>query len=293
MWGRNPIIFHSLAAKFGTLAMDLDIARSVGFDGIEVSGKKLADYLDAGFSQTELSSLMRNIYVPGVGFLMNIERQGRGRDTLLEEAEELFSLAALAGAKGVQVITGPVNVEAVRAAHRGETTDLYSGLLGKPLTEQINLTAANLARLADLAGKFGLLLYLESLSWTPLNTLEKQLQVIERAERSNIRLVIDVWHCFTSGDTPDTVAKLDKDLIYGVHLCDSLPYDGGIPDEPVLRDVSTGEGVIDLPAWVEAVKATGYEGWWSCELFCRKDHQRNSYDVAARLHKLMLELVDG
>jgi sugar phosphate isomerase/epimerase len=153
------------------------------------------------------------------------------------------------------------------------------------------LTAKNLALLADLAKQYDVLLYLEALSWTPLNSLDHQLQLIDRTERDNVRMVIDYWHCFTSGVQPQDIARMNKDLIYGVHVCDSLPFEGGIPNEEILRDVPTGSGVLNLAEWTAAVKATGYQGWWSCELFCKKQQQQNSYEVAKELKSLLTRLV--
>jgi sugar phosphate isomerase/epimerase len=288
---KNQILLHSLVAKYSTLAMDIDIAKAVGFDGLEMSQTKLNGFLDAGYSSEELRTLVKDISIPGIGFLTDVERQGE-KLQLLASAEKVFQLASLVGAKGVQVLTGPVDVNTVIRHARGlPINDRYTGLLGRPETEQVRLTAQNMAMLADLARRYGLLLYLEALAWTPLNTIEKQLEVIDRAERENIRLVIDFWHCYASGDTPDVIAKLNKEVIYGVHVCDSLKFDGGVPDEEVLRDVPTGQGVLDLELWVAAVKATGYEGWWSCELFCKKQHQQNSYSVARDLRALLGSLV--
>jgi len=88
------------------------------------------------------------------------------------------------------------------------------------------------------------------------------------------------------------VAALPGDLIYGVHVCDSLPFTEGIPDESVLRDVPTGQGALILQEWVAAVKSTGYQGWWSCELFCRRQQQDNSFAVARELHSLMAGLIE-
>ncbi|MCA1368732.1 sugar phosphate isomerase/epimerase [Bradyrhizobium sp. BRP14] len=289
----NQLLLHSLVAKHAPLAIDLDIAEEVGFDGIEASATKLRAFLKAGFSEAELAAVLQGANVPGMGFLIDIERQGEAKKQLIREAEELFRLASVAGARGVQVLTGPVNAEAVMRHQQGSPVDLYSGLLGRTLEEQISLTARNLAEIADLANSHGLLVYLEALSWTPLNTIEKQRQIIDRAGRDNVRMVIDFWHCYTSGDTPDDVARLDKDIIYGVHVCDSLAFSGGVPNEVVLRDIPTGAGVIDLKLWADAVKATGYDGWWSCELFCRKQQQQNSYGVARQLHALMSGLVLG
>lgn len=287
----TTLTLHSTVAKHSTLAMDIDIAKTVGFDALEINSSKLEGYLQAGYSDAELRALLGSVQVPGIGYLRDIERQGAERDELFKEAERLFHLANLAGAKGVQVLTGPINVQAVHDVHRTGSSAYYTGLLGQDLAEQYRLTANNLAALADLAAHYDVLLYLEALSWTPLNTLAHQVQLIERTERSNVKMVVDYWHCFTCGNTPEDVARLDKNLIYGVHVCDSLPFDGGIADEAVLRDVPTGSGILDLSAWTAAVKATGYVGWWSCELFCKKQQQQNSYAVAADLHALLRRLV--
>ncbi|MCU1740777.1 MULTISPECIES: sugar phosphate isomerase/epimerase [unclassified Pseudomonas] len=285
------LVLHSTVAKHSTLAMDIDIAQAVGFDALEINSAKLEAYLQAGYSELELRNLLKDVHVPGIGYLRDIERQGAERDDLLQEAERLFQLANLAGAKGVQVLTGPINVQAVLDFQRGAKSEHYSGLLGRDQAEQYALTARNLATLADLARQYDLLLYLEALSWTPLNSLEHQLQLIDRTERDNVRMVIDYWHCFTSGVTPQDIAGMNKDAIYGVHVCDSLAFEGGIPNEEVLRDVPTGSGVLDLAEWTAAVKATGYVGWWSCELFCKKQQQQNSYAVARELKALLTRLV--
>ncbi|NWB47862.1 sugar phosphate isomerase/epimerase family protein [Pseudomonas gingeri] len=285
------LVLHSTVAKHSTLAMDIDIAQAVGFDALEINSAKLEAYLQAGYSELELRNLLKDVHVPGIGYLRDIERQGAERDDLLQEAERLFQLANLAGAKGVQVLTGPINVQAVLDFQRGAKSEYYSGLLGRDQAEQYALTARNLATLADLARQYDLLLYLEALSWTPLNSLEHQLQLIDRTERDNVRMVIDYWHCFTSGVTPQDIAGMNKDAIYGVHVCDSLAFEGGIPNEEVLRDVPTGSGVLDLAEWTAAVKATGYVGWWSCELFCKKQQQQNSYAVARELKALLTRLV--
>ena len=100
-------------------------------------------------------------------------------------------------------------------------------------------------------------------------------------------MVVDFWHGFTSGDTPADVTRIPASAVYGVHICDSLLFDVGVPDESLRRDVSTGDGVLPLQDWVDAVKATSYSGWWSCDLFCRKDHQQVSRHVARPLKILM------
>ncbi|WGS53837.1 sugar phosphate isomerase/epimerase [Paraburkholderia sp. D15] len=287
----NALVLHATVAKYSNLLTDIEIMRTAGFDGVELSCTKIESYLDAGYSNDDLRKLLADVYVPGMGFLIDIERQGEQTEALWRRARTIFSLAAAAGAKGVQVLTGPVDVRAVIEWTATGRTDRYAGVLGYTEDEQIALTASNLAVLADMAREAGLLLYLETLSWSPVNGLDKSIRLIDRAERENVKIVIDYWHCHTSGVTPDDVARLDRNLIYGVHVCDSLRFDGGIPDEVVLRDVPTGEGVLDLQHWTDAVKATGYKGWWSCELFCRRQQQQNGYRVASELKALMESLI--
>lgn len=290
---QQTLVLHSTVAKHSTLAMDVDIARVTGFTAIEVSSTKLVDYLSVGYLDKDLKQLLQGFEIPGMGYLADIERQGRATYQLMQEAQSLFQLAAAAGARAVQILTGPIHVQAVIDYGQHARSTHYAGLLGREEAQQLALTAKNIALLADLAKEFGLILYLESLSWTPLNSIAQQVQLLERAGRDNVKLVVDFWHCYSAGETPEVIARLDKDLIYGVHVCDSLPYEGGIPDEDVLRDVPTGSGVLHLQEWADAVKATGYQGWWSCELFCKKQQQQNSYAVAAELKRLMEDLIHG
>lgn len=288
---KNALVLHATVAKYSNLVTDIDIMRSVGFDGIELTSSKIESYLSAGYSTDDLRRLFSGVYVPGMGFLIDIERQGEASEALWIRAREIFGLAAATGARGVQVLTGPVDVQAVIEWSMSGGTSRYAGVLGSAEDDQIEITAKNLTVLADMAQEFGLLLYLETLSWSPVNGLEKSLRLIDRAERGNVKIVIDYWHCYTSGVTPDDVAKLDKDVIYGVHVCDSLHFDGGIPDESVLRDVQTGAGVLNLQDWTDAVQATGYTGWWSCELFCKRQQQQNGFLVAKELKSLMEKLI--
>lgn len=287
----QKIVLHSLIAKDAPMAMDLKIAADVGYDGIEISAAKMRAFLAAGWTEADLAGRLREYDIPGTGFLLDIERHGDAEESLWRDAADLFHLAQIAGAKGVQVITGPVSVGTVKAQAAGQPLTGYSGVLGLDRDEQMRITAHNLTRLGDMAAEKGLILYLEALGWCPLNTVSDQLELIDRAGRSNVKMVVDFWHCHVSGDTPERIARIDRNAIYGVHVCDSLQYNGGIPDEAVLRDVPTGGGVLNLQEWVDAVKSTGYVGWWSGELFCRRQHQDDSFKVAAEMKTLLEHLV--
>lgn len=290
---KNRLTFNTTAARHCNFIMQMDIARSAGFSSIELTSGPVRAYLEAGYSQGELKAALDGLQVEGIGALLDIERTGEQGREMMDQAEKLYELATTVGAKGVQLVTGPLDYRAVVEYRRDGRTSRYSGLSGCTEEEQIAQAASNLQRLADRAQEAGLIVYLEALSWAPLSTLEQQVRTLERADRDNLKIVIDYWHSYTSGANPDDLAKIDKRHIYGVHVCDSLPFTAGVPDETVLRDVVTGRGILDLKAWTQAVKATGYEGWWCSETFCRAQHQSNGYVVAKQLYRQLNALVNG
>lgn len=282
---------NTTLAKFSSLVVEVNAAKEAGFKSLELSAKKVADYLDSGFTESDLKELLKGLTISGMGYLIDIERQDVERDVLIEDARKIFSLAQKSGAKGVQVLSGPLDVNAViRSAEQKEFKG-YSGLLGAEIDEIIAKTAENLAILADVAQEYGLLIYLEALAWTPLKRLEHQVAAIQLANKNNIKLIIDFWHLNTCGNTPDDVKKLDKNLIYGVHVCDGLENYSDIPEEIKLRNVDLGQGIIELEQWVEAVKATGYDGWWASESFYKKEHQDSPLENARKHYQYLENLV--
>lgn len=287
----NMLVLNSTITKYSNLLTDIDVAKHLGFDAMEIHTYKLDRYLEAGYSELDLGVALSGVAVIGAGHVADVERQGQAREELFQEAERIFSLAKTVGARGVQILSGPIDVQAVIDYAGGMRGGMYSDLLGLSTRELIHLAAKNVLVLADMANELDLLLYLEPLSWSPINGLQNALQLIDATGRDNVKLVIDYWHCFTSGVRPDDVAKLDKSLIFGVHVCDSLPYDGGIPIETAMRDVPTGQGVLNLKDWTEAVKATGYRSWWAAETFSRKMQQQPVNAVARDMRHLLGTLV--
>jgi sugar phosphate isomerase/epimerase len=290
---KNRLTFNTTAARHCNFVMQMDIARSAGFRSVELTSDPILAYLEAGYSQTELREVLDGLQVQGVGALLDIERTGEQGREMMGQAEALYALAKNIGAHGVQLVTGPLDYRAVVEYQRDGRTSRYSGLLGCTEEEKIARTAASLRSLADRAQEAGLIVYVEALSWSPVAKLEQQIQILERADRDNLKIVIDFWHCYTSGANPDDLAKIDKRHIYGVHVCDSLPFSESVPDETVLRDVPTGRGTLDLKAWAQAVKATGYEGWWCSETFCKAQQQANGYTLAKQLYRQLDSLING
>ncbi|MCI1747967.1 MAG: sugar phosphate isomerase/epimerase [Acidipropionibacterium sp.] len=271
---------------YGNVVNDIKTAKDAGFDGIELQSPKLFRYLDQGFPAESVTPMLEGLEVSGIGAVQEADLE-----TFRAEAERLASLGELYGAPSLQMCTGPVDVQVVKDFRAGILADddpRFRGLLGRPEDEVITETAKRVGLAADIAADHGLGLYLEPLGWAPVHTLPQALRILEICNRDNLGITVDFWHFFVAGDTPEDVARLDPSIIHAVHVCDGIPVPAGeIPDQGVSRNVFTGGGSIPLQEWVDAVKATGYDGWYASEIFCDKSAEFDFLEVAQTLRNLM------
>jgi sugar phosphate isomerase/epimerase len=273
------IALQSLETMHCNLITDIRIAKETGHAGIEVNGTKLKRYLAQSYKIDSLLPLLGNLPAVAMTYVQDIERQEPTEyAALLRECEEMCTLAEKLGCPMVQLLTGPLN-----------PSNAYKGLTGTAWPEMRKLTAKNLKALSDIGKAHKVRFFLEALTWTPLYKLEQVLEVIDATERDNIGIVVDFWHLWDSGTTAEQVAKLNKDIIFCVHFCDSLePWGQRGTFEQRGRDVWTGGGRIPLKEWVDAVRATGFDGCWSCELLSPKYWELDPWQTARDL-KIFLE----
>lgn len=273
------IALNGTATMYCNLLTDIRIARETGYEAIEIIGAKLYRYLDEGFTISELKPRLEGLSVAAIGFIPDIERrEPEEYKALLEETEKMCSLAEKLNCRMVQILTGPLYKDGS-----------YKGHPGMPIKELIKLTAKNLKALADIAKSHDVTFYLEPLNWAHLSSLEDTIELIEEAGQDNVGMVIDFWHMWCTGATAEKIAKLDKKYIKGVHFCDSSEPNGvRSPDHTQpSRQVWTGGGLIPLKEWVNAVKATGFDGWWSPELFSSKHWELDPWQTASMLRDFL------
>lgn len=280
----------------GNFVTDLQHARAAGYTGIELQSPKLYRYLDVGYAVETLPELLDGIAVTGLGAVLDIERQGLGRDAFLAELRRMCEIAVVVGAPIVQLCTGPVVWNVVRDFRSGRLAaddPRYRATLGLDEAEALWVTAANVKDAADLAAEYGLDIYLEPLAWARLNRCRHALTLIEEAARDNVGIAMDTWHFWTTGDTLDEVRALPKELIKAVHLSDGLDPDRAteVPDQSVHRNVVIGGGAIPLQQWVDAVKSTGYNGWWVSEMFSTRANEQDPMAIASAIRTLLATMV--
>jgi sugar phosphate isomerase/epimerase len=142
-----------------------------------------------------------------------------------------------------------------------------------PLIENWNLHVQRLKRLAEVLANHGLRFGLEFVAphhlrrkwrheflFTPGQMLELAAEVGE-----NVGLLVDCFHVHTSGDTWETVAGIPAGKIVLAHLNDAPPIP--VPQVQDGHRLLPGEGAIDVPAFIGALKRAGYDGPVSLEVF--------------------------
>lgn len=281
---------------YGNLVSDIAAARRAGYGGIELQSPKLYRYLDAGYSVESLPPLLEGLEVTGLGAVLDTERRGAGHSDFLAEVKRMVEVAAVVGAPIVQLCTGPVDWNVVKDFRAGRLTDddgRYRGTLGLSESDAIDVVATNVRNAADIAADAGIELYLEPLAWSNVNRCAQALEVIERANRTNVGIALDTWHFWTVGDTLEEVSALPKEIIKAVHISDGLDLDrvNEVPDQSIHRNVVLGGGSIPLQQWVNAVKSTGYDGWWVSEMFSDRANEHDAVKVATTMRNLLDILV--
>jgi sugar phosphate isomerase/epimerase len=254
--------------------MDLRIARETGHDGLIVVGEKLQRYVAEGFSVAQAAVALEGLSVLGMNNIRDIERSSPAdRASLMAECEAACRLAQAIGCPSVQLLTGPL-----------DPSGSYTDPLSMDAADLTRVAAENLKHIAAVGRQYGVGFYVEPLAWTPLGKLPRMLEVLDAAGEETVGLAIDFWHLWNTGTEPDEVASISGKLIRSVDVCDALgpPGSGAGPDQRSRR-VWPGAGSIPLKAWVDAVRATGFDGTWNCELLSPQHWQLDPWRTAQDL----------
>lgn len=264
---------HGVSVWYSNAVTQLRIAHETGFSGLEILPEHLYRYLDNGGSYAAYRDLMAK-YSVDITCINALKRIGRhepeARAELLHEAEKICQAAVELRCPVVQIMA---------------------------LTELDHLSAAerdailleNISAIADIGAPHGIKFQIEVVAFTAFNSLQHALDLIKQSGKDNLGVVVDFWHLHAGGGTtPDEVARMDKDVIYGVHFCDGRAAKPGEAwDEWVQRDYAPGQGDVDIAAWVAAVKATGYDGVWSPELLSPQNWEDDLWDISRHCYEDM------
>lgn len=259
---------HGLLVRYSNVATDIMIAAETGYDAVELHTDKLDRYLAAGFTGKDIGKLLKkyNMKVSCIDIIGDVETQDAGKfGQVMAKAELLINTAAEIGCGTIQL-------------------NAFCELEDKSEKENIDLTAVNIRKICELGTKKGIRFQYEGAAWTPIHSIDQCRMLVEEVGMDNFGFVVDFWHFWASrGGSPDDISRLNKDMIYGVHIADGFrPAEGeGWVDETLLRGALPGDGEIPIEEWIDAVKSTGYNGFYSGEILCHRLWEADLMDIAS------------
>jgi sugar phosphate isomerase/epimerase len=102
---------------------------------------------------------------------------------------------------------------------------------------------------------------------TNVNTLDAALSLVEGAAPRNGGLAIDTWHMGKLRIPPEELGRIPDGQLAWVELTDGpVEYMDDPIDEVINHRRLPGEGEFDIPGYIEACRALGYEGPWGVEV---------------------------
>lgn len=260
---------HTKSVFGCNLVTALNIAEATGFGAVEIVSSKLDNYLNEGFTAKDLAEelKMRDLEAICINDICHIESpRPEALTQMLEEAERYSAVAETIGCKYIQLVP-------------------LIELDGRPMDEILKITGSNTKKICEIGGKHGVSFQLEAVAWSPFNSLKNGLALIEEVGMPNLGMVVDTWHFYASGKTTfEEIATMDPSLIYNIHFCDGKALGAdGVTDENYLRGYYFEDGDIPLKDYADAIRKSGYEGWWSVELVSAKHWEMDAMKVAQRL----------
>jgi len=253
------------------LATDIAVAGRAGFDFVEIWAAKLMGYLDRG----GLPALKQDLKRSGVKAvtLNSVERvtfnDPSGHLRMLEDFQRFCRVAEAMGAETVIVVPSPrpkgVSLKAIER-------------------ESVNI----LRELSKIAQPYGLKLAYEFLGFADctVNSLAQCATIVQKVARENVGLVLDTFHFFAGGSTVASIAKVDPRKIFIVHVND-VERAPRRKMHDALR-LFPGKGIIPLAQILGAVKAIGYTGKFSVEIFRPQYWDRPPLEVAREARRTTL-----
>jgi 4-hydroxyphenylpyruvate dioxygenase len=155
----------------------------------------------------------------------------------------------------------------------------------------IDRAAADLRDLGDLAAEAGVEIAFEALSWGRwIRDWRDAWEAVRRADHPNVRLVLDSFHTLVPGYPVEPIRAVPADRIALVQLADAPAIQMDILQLSRHLRLFPGQGDLDVPGFLEAIRATGFDGWISHEIFNDRFRMASTRRIAADGERSLIAL---
>ena len=246
------------------------LAAEAGFEAIELWINDIYQYVGQGgeVSDVEKALADHGLVVPS---MIALRQWGEASDLeyplMLAEAGRRMELAARLGCPFV-VATPPR-----QPCPQSQLVERYKDLiqLGRPL---------------GVRPTFEYISFFGSVS-----TLDQAVSIVEATADEGATLIADAFHSWNSGSRLELLGEIPAERISHYHIDDAaLGIPAGQQTDP--DRVMIGDGPIDLAAEIAMLRAIGYQGYISLELFNRQLWQQDPAELLELGIKRLGELVE-
>ncbi len=145
--------------------------------------------------------------------------------------------------------------------------------------------------LGEVAAAYGVRLSFEFLGfgWCSVRTPRGAAEIVEAVARDNVGLTVDAAHFYAGGGLLDELARLDPARVFAFHL-DDLEDTSKEAITDTAR-VLPGHGIVPLDQICRRLKAIGYDGTCSIELFRPEYWAWDPYDLAVKARETAIRVL--
>lgn len=255
----------------GELPEKLAAIAAAGFDGVEIFEN---DFLAFDGSPREVGRMVRDLGMEITLFQPFRDFEGMPashRQRTFDRAERKFDVMQELGTDLVLVCS---NVSPVS--------------LGG-----IDRAATDFQELGERAAKRGLRVGFEALAWgRHINDHRDAWEVVRRANHQNVGLILDSFHSLSRKIDINSIRSIPKDKIFIVQLADApLIHMDLLYWSRHFRNMP-GEGDLSVTAFTAAIAQTGYDDYFSLEIFNDQFRGGSTRSIAADGHRSLIYLGD-
>ncbi|ATU94067.1 bifunctional sugar phosphate isomerase/epimerase/4-hydroxyphenylpyruvate dioxygenase family protein [Phyllobacterium zundukense] len=147
--------------------------------------------------------------------------------------------------------------------------------------------------LGERAKKRGLRVGYEALAWgRHINDHRDAWEIVRRADHTNVGLILDSFHTLARKIDVNSIRSIPKEKIFIVQLADAPLIDMDLLYWSRHYRNMPGEGDLPVVDFMQAVAATGYDGYLSLEIFNDQFRGGSPHSIALDGHRSLIYLGD-
>ncbi|ACP23719.1 putative 4-hydroxyphenylpyruvate dioxygenase protein (plasmid) [Sinorhizobium fredii NGR234] len=157
----------------------------------------------------------------------------------------------------------------------------------------IDRAAADFRELGERAAKRGLRVGYEALAWgRHISDHRDAWEIVRRADHPNIGLILDSFHTLSRKIEVNSIRSIPKEKIFIVQLADAPMIDMDLLYWSRHFRNMPGEGDLPITEFTRAIAETGYDGYFSLEIFNDQFRGGAAKPIATDGHRSLIYLSD-